>query len=369
MYDCVILGGGIMGLSLAYELAQRDKKVVVVDHREIGRQTSWAASGIIPATSVERAPDPYAKLCGISARLYPEWTARLTQESGISPEYEAVGGIHVARSAGELISLEFNVQQMRDDGIEIERLSLEALHEYEPALAATLGTNGVTAAYWVPDEAQIRPPRLMKSLRAACASRGVTLWGETEVLEFVREEQRLTAVMTSRGELRSDAFCVTAGAWTDDLLRPLHVALDIQPWRGQLVLLAARPGLLRHVVNEGPNYILQRRDGQVIVGSTMEEVGYDERTDASIEQLRAYAGKMIGQLAGAEMLHCWAGLRPHSNDGFPYVGSVPGFDNCFVAAGHHRAGITLAPGTARVLTQLILNEATDVDMLPFQLSR
>lgn len=370
MYDCLIIGGGAIGLSLAYELARHNLRVRVIDQNEPGQQTSWAGAGILPPANPNAAHDAYEQLCGLSHQLHPKWAADLRAETSIDNGFRACGGLHVARRAGEAAALVAAMRQLQEDGIRVERVDPTHLRELEPALRPPGDGFSLRAAYLLPDESQLRNPRHLKALLSACRHRGVEMTGQVMAQRFQQTGSRVLALESSAGVLRAARFCVTTGAWTRLLLSQLDVHLEIHPWRGQIALLSGSPGLLQRVINEGPRYLVPRDDGRVLSGSTVEDVGFDNRTTPeAIQELVQFAVDLVPALAQAKLERSWSGLRPRTGDGLPFLGPVPGVDNLWVAAGHFRSGIHLSPGTAVVMSQLIRGEQPQVDLRPFRLDR
>lgn len=369
-YDCVIVGAGAVGLSIAYELSGHGLSLCVLDQAEPGRQTSWAGAGILPPANQQMAHDALGKLRGLSHELHPQWASKLKSETGIDVEYRQCGALHLAREAGEAASLIAAVAQWQADGVRVEEVDVQKLGEMAELLAQAASDGQIRKAYWLPDEAQVRSPRFTKALIAACLARGVEIMRNNEVADFRFDDDGTTTVVTPQGKVAGKSFCVAAGAWTRHMMQEAGVQLEIYPWRGQMVLLRGEPGLLNCVVNEGPNYLVPRMDGRILVGSTVEEVGFDASTTAEgIRELRQFISEVTPQLAELPIETSWAGLRPGTGDGFPFLGKVPGRPNVFVAAGHFRSGIQLAPATAVVMSQLIRGEEPEIDLRDFRLDR
>ncbi|MCA9221641.1 MAG: FAD-dependent oxidoreductase, partial [Planctomycetales bacterium] len=191
-----------------------------------------------------------------------------------------------------------------------------------------------------------------------------------EVTGFQFDGERTQAVQTTGGELAAEAFAITSGAWSCLLLNQLGIANGILPVRGQMVLYRCERPPLRHVVNSGPRYLVPREDGRLLVGSTEEEVGFDKRTTAeAIAELKRLATTLVLDLANATVEATWAGLRPGSFDGFPYLGRVPRTSNLYIASGHYRSGLFLSPGTAVVMSAVIRQAAPPIDLSPFRIGR
>lgn len=372
MDDCLILGGGVIGLSLAYELAGHGLRVRVIDRTAPGSEASWAGAGIIPPGSnhePKRLP-PYDALVAISSKLHSAWSAQLREQTGIDNGYRVCGGLYLARNEQGRETLDAAAQCWQAGGIDARPLSIDELAQREPALTDDDVRPPVTAACLLPGEAQIRNPRHLKALFAACTSRGVTVSAAVEAYDFESSRGRVSGVVTSQGMLGAGAVCVATGAWSRLLLDRLGVRSMLKPIRGQIVLLAARPGQLRHVVNEGARYLVPRPDGRVLVGSTEEDVGFEKRTTgAGVASLLQFALGLAPSLADAAIERCWAGLRPATQDGLPYLGRAPDLENVFVAAGHFRGGLHLSTGTAVVMSELVRGQAPQIDLAPFRLDR
>lgn len=361
----VVLGSGAMGLALAYELAPHGS-VLVVEHRH-RNPASWAAAGILPPASCEGAHDHYQALVAASGALHAEWAVELEQASGVSVEYVRSGALHLARSAGEAAALTANVEQWRSDGVEVVEVDLDRLNEWEPSLQSM--ARAPSRCYFVPAEAQVRPPRFLRALRSACELRGVQFCSTAET-PVIQRQANGCAIQIADRFVRPDYLCVAGGAWTSQILEPLGVRLELTPVRGQMVLFRPPDGRLVRILNEGPNYVVPRRDGRILVGSTMEEVGFEEtNTQRGIDQLVEFARQLIPALNHEAIESVWAGLRPKSGDGFPYLGPVPGLERVFICTGHYRSGILLAPATARMLGTMIRGDTPSLDLSPFRLDR
>jgi glycine oxidase len=366
--DVVVIGGGVIGLAVAWELARQGEHVRLIDRQTPGQEASWAGAGILPPANRATAAHPYGQLCGLSLDLHPQWAAALQEATGIDTGFRRCGGIYLARSAGETAALNGWAGAMRDEQIAIERLDGAALCRLEPELSDLAPT--VRAAYLLPQECQLRNPRYVRALLQACRAAGVEVTADCEALDVVVERDRVARLETSAGSLQGERYCFTSGAWTGRLLAKLGLEIAVLPIRGQMVLFRCAAPPLRHVLNEGPRYLVPRDDGHVLVGATEEEVGFDKRnTDEAISDLRSLACELVPALRQAEVERTWAGLRPATFDGFPYLGKLPALDNAYVAAGHFRSGLFLSPGTAVVMRQLLRGETPEIDLQPFRVGR
>jgi len=370
MYDCLIVGGGVIGLSIAYELSGHGLNVRVIDQGQPGKEASWAGAGILPPCNAATAVHPLEKLRALSHELHPQWSARLKNECGIDNGYRRCGGLYIARSAGEAASLHGLKSALDEERIDVQHLLSDAVADVEPALKPLAESGRLKAAYYLPDEAQLRNPDHLKALHACCIKRGVEITGGFQLREFKMSETHVTKAITNDGPIAANRFCICSGAWTHLLLKQLGISTGIMPVRGQMVMFKCDRKPFRMILNEGPRYFVPRDDGRVLVGSTEEEVGFDKNTmDVALDELMTLAQEVVPELTRERVERTWAGLRPGSYDGFPYLGPLPGKKNLFVAAGHFRSGLQLSTGTAVLMSQLLRGEETTIDMSPFRVGR
>jgi len=366
MVDLLIVGGGVVGLSLAYETAAAGLSVRVIDRGPPGREASWAGAGILPPAGASPTDDPVLQLHRLSNTLHAEWAGRLREETGIDNGFRRCGGIYLARDPATDDDLRQTVREWRTLGVTAEPLTSHELSELEPALE----TKGISSCYLLRDEAQLRNPRHLKALLAGCERRDVEMSPGVAAEEFRTQGGRITAVETTSGPIAAGQICITSGPWAKALLARLSVEVGMKPIRGQMVLVSGPWPALRRIVNDGPRYLVPRGDGRVLVGSTEEDAGFDKRTTAEgVSGLLEFAVDLAPGLRPAQFEQCWAGLRPATLDGLPYLGRLPELDNAFVAAGHFRSGLQLSPGTALVMSRLIQGLEATIDLRPFRVQR
>ncbi len=364
MTDVVVVGGGVIGVSIAWELSRQGVSVRVLERGDPGREASWAGAGILPPGNPDAAGHPYDQLRGLSCRLWPEWTQLLRDATGIDNGYRNSGGLEI-RLSGPSDQLDDLAAAWRDEEVEAHLLGRDDVLALEPALnpATVVGLH-------LPQKCQVRNPRHFKALVAAASANGVEFVTGVPVEELVTENGHVVAARTADGEHAGGQFVVATGAWTRRLLGRSGIRIGIEPVRGQIVQLSARPLPITHVIGLGSRYIVPRPDGRILVGSTEEWVGYDKQNTADgVAGLIRFAEQLVPGLAGARFERCWAGLRPGAADGLPYLGPVPGHDNLLIAAGHYRAGLQLSPATAVLMRQLILGQESSVSLEPFACDR
>ncbi len=366
MTDVTIIGGGVVGLSLAWELARRQLRIVVLDRSAIGRAASWAGAGLIPPP--HRAPnltDPTCLLRARSAELFPEWSARLREETGIDNGFRVSGGIDVALTPAEEPALASMTGRWRKQGIRYEVVDDIRAAELEPAL-----TRQFARCYFLPERAQIRNPWHLRALETACRNLGVDLRPHSPTIDFLTQGDRVTGVMTDTGPLASDKVVVTAGAWSEGLLGNLGIDMPTRPIKGQMLLLDPGRVVISRIVEHGKCYLVPRDEGLVLAGATEEWVGFDDSltTDAH-ELLFQEAVSLVPALAAANVVNQWCGFRPGSKDSRPYVGPVPGHAGLFVATGHQRAGLSLSPATAESMADLITGQPPRIALEGYAIDR
>ena len=349
--DVIVIGGGVIGLSIAWELARHGVSVQVLEQGLFGQEASWAGAGILPPGNPDQAKTVEARLRGGSHVLWSDWTEALRSQTGIDNGFHRCGGVEV-RPPGSIDSLAEKIAAWRAEGVTAEPLNAAELHERVPALHPE-----ITAGFLLPDLGQVRNPRHLKALHQACAGAGVDLRAGTPVVDFVRRGERITAVKTAADEFHAADFIVAGGAWSRMLLQRAGHDILFEPVRGQIVLLETPSVLFRHVIEVGSRYLVPRPDGRILIGSTEERVGFEKRTTAAgVAGLIEFARQLVPALGDARFERCWAGLRPYAPGGLPRIGRVPGTINLSLAAGHFRAGLQLSPMTAVLIRQLILGQ-------------
>jgi glycine oxidase len=359
--DVVIVGGGVIGLSLAWQLAGQGRDVTVLDKQQTGREASWAGAGILPPGHSPGARTSFDQLRALSVGMWLEFSKQLLSETGIDNGYRHCGGLTVTL---EDESCEAYRAEWMSEGVELEDLNGEGLRYHEPNLSEK-----IEDGFRLPNLCQVRNPRHLQALSTACRQRGVDLRCDEPVEQIMQADGRISAVKTRSGSLSADQFCFTAGAWTGRLLNASGYSLPIVPVRGQIVLYRTEKPLIRHVIEVGKRYLVPREDGRLLVGSTEEHVGYEKiNTDLAIAELKKFAIKLIPTLKSVDVEKTWAGLRPMSQTGSPFLGLLPGIDNAYVAAGHFRAGLQTSPATALVMKQLMCGEEPSLNLQDFAIN-
>lgn len=374
MTDCCIIGGGIVGLSIARELAGRGATVRVLDRGDVRGSASWAAVGIFPPAHEYAGCPPNAALTAWSDAVHRRWAAELLAETGIDNGLRQCGGLHVATDAAGLARLRESVAAWRSQGTTCHEIDAAALAGREPALADAVTRGAVLGGVLLPEEQSFRSPRHLKALEASCRTRGVTISRDATGKDVRRTGCRVEAVVADVAgtveAVHARQFVLAAGAWTGGFGERWGLSIATRPIRGQIALLELPRQVLTRIVNSGLDYLVPREDGHLLVGSTLEDAGFDPTTtDAAIDRLLGVARLLLGDVAGVRPTRTWAGLRPGSVDGLPTIGPIPGLDNAFVAAGHFRAGLHQSAGTALMIADLIEGRTPRIDPAAFAADR
>ncbi|QDT55281.1 Hydrogen cyanide synthase subunit HcnC precursor [Caulifigura coniformis] len=358
MSDVVIIGGGVMGLTTAWELAKAGRTVEVIDQSELGQEASWAGAGLLPPGHRGDPNDPLVPLLRRATEMWPVISRELKEESGVDNGFEPCPEIQILKPGQ---SVDAEMREWIVNGVKAEALSEQRIRELEPMVAEGLG-----AGFLLPDGTQVRNPWHMHALEAACRKRGVRLTTNRKVTGFEARGGRVHSVTTAAGPVSGDQFLVAGGAWSGEILKSVGIPLEIEPVRGQMVLFRTPKRQLRHTVEIGKQYVVPRSDGRVLAGSTEEWVGFvKENTEQGVRGLIEFAHRLVPSLKQAEVEKTWAGFRPHARRGQPYLGAAPGYDNLFIAAGHFRAGLHLSPVTARLMKQRMTGESTELPLDAF----
>lgn len=370
--DVVIAGGGIIGLAVAERLVRHNLRILVVD-RQVpggGRSASWAAGGIIPPASVTAALEPLQRLRGLSYAAYPSWVARIEQESGMDVEFLRSGGLHIARSLVSRAMLKIAQQQWHEEGVESTWLEPQELIQIEPGLESAIRCDEISGAVFVPGEFQIRPTRILPALRKVLEEHRIPFVETSDLPRVAVQSDRIVRLQTSHASIECHKLVICAGPWSRTMLQSLGSLLNLEPRRGQIALMRIEPGQIRHILNEGPRYVIPRRDGHVLIGSTVEDVGFNPGwSEDDVGQLVHDAQVWIEPLRGTRIISAWSGLRPYTADGLPILGPMPNHPQVVVATGHFRAGYELAPVTAEAVEQSLGFADSRIDLVPFRPNR
>ncbi len=344
--DLLIVGGGVIGLSIAYELAKRGLQITLVERGRVGSEASWAGAGMLPPGSWYSGHRSLEEFAETANELYPIWSRELYELSGIENEYWICGARYDKTPNTQFAE---RLKRWSELGVEVED------HNDH---------------YWVPGESQIRNPRHIKALHRSCLKLGVTIQQGSQVLRVETPGRRLTRVSTTSGNYEVDSVVIAAGCWSSTLANQLGLSIPSRPLRGQMLLLRPKSLPFNHIVHRHPYYLVPRRDGLLLVGATVEHVGFDRRTtEEAFQELIQFSRSVHPMLGVGKIEGFWSGLRPDSLDGLPAIGQLPELENVWIATGHSRAGLQFAPPTAKLIAAQVMQEGTPVSAEAFSPAR
>ncbi|NRQ54897.1 glycine oxidase ThiO [Brevibacillus sp. HD1.4A] len=344
MGDCLIVGGGVIGLSLAYELSRRGMGVTLVEQGEWGGQASSAAAGMLAPLKEFTAPGPMLDFGMASLAYYPQWAQELEEFTGGDVQLSLEGLLTVALDDGEQAQLAEKFRWQKDAGHSVHFLTdRQQLAEVEPLL-----TDKAQAAIYSPYEGHINNRMLLRALVTACKLQGVVLHSGCVVSGIAVKGGKVVGVDSSLGPLRAAHTVITSGAWAGVMLDLLGVSVPVRPVRGQIAAVSSVGIPLRTVIFGTTGYVTPKKDGKIVLGATEDESGFQrEVTMAGLASILNGVMPYVPALHSAAFLEAWGGLRPATADGKPLLGPVLGWEGLSIAGGHFRNGILLSPATAK----------------------
>jgi len=359
--DITIIGGGVIGLLTAREFFNAGATVTVIDKNLLGLESSWAGGGILLPLYPWRQADAITRLAIQSHALYPDLTAQLLNDTHLDPEWNPCG-LLITKNPDITAALNW----CNTNNVAFQKANAEFFNELD-----TIPDNPL----WLPEIAQVRNPRLIKSLKQDLIKKGVTLIEHCELTGIILSQNRITGINTTTGQFTVNQLIISAGAWTGQLFQKLFPDIKgdvpkVAPVKGQMLIFDGQPETLRTMVLDGDQYLIPRRDGKILAGSTVEQDNFNKRTTTvAKDRLTEFALKLLPALKKAPLIHHWAGLRPGTEYGVPYIDKHPEISNLSINAGHFRNGLVMGPASAQLMVDLILNRPTAVAPEPYKLSR
>lgn len=359
--DITLIGGGIIGMLTAREFHKAGASVAIIEKNQLGQESSWAGGGILLPIYPWRQAPAITALVLPSLKAYPELNAQLLADTGLDPEWTACG-LLITQNPDQLAALAWcQAHQIASAMPEPAFFNMLDAHPEHPL--------------WLPDIAQIRNPRLVKSLRQDLRNKGIRIYEHCELTAVSHHNRHIHAISTTHGEFAVNELVITSGAWSGGLYQRLFVGNlanppQISPVKGQMLLFDAEPGVLPFMALEGDHYLIPRRDGRILAGSTVEHVDFDKTTTAAAkDRLQQFALGLLPSLRQYPLIKHWAGLRPGTAQGVPYIARHPEIGNLSINAGHFRNGLVMGPASARLLVDLMLQRPPQVAPEPYQFLR
>jgi glycine oxidase len=357
--DITIIGGGVIGLLTARELFNAGATVTVIEKKHLGQESSWAGGGILMPLYPWRQADAITRLTIQSLSLYPTLASQLLADTRKDPEWTQCG-ILITKNPDYADAINW---------CKTNNVPFEVAESHFFDALNTIPDHPL----WLPSIAQARNPRLVKSLIQDLVNKGITLIEQCELIDVMLDKNQITHIKTSTGLLPVQHLIISAGAWTGSLFKRLFPELahapHVAPVKGQMLLFDAQPDMLPSMVLDGDLYLIPRRDGKILAGSTVEYDGFNKSTSLMAkERLTDFALTLLPALKKTPLIHHWAGLRPGTQEGVPYIDLHPEIANLSINAGHFRNGLIMGPASAQLMVDLILKRTTAVSPEPYQLS-
>jgi glycine oxidase len=364
--DVVIIGGGVIGCSIAYHLSKTGIQVSVIEREEIAAEASSAAAGLLAPAGVLIGPKAGADLFLASWTITPKLIEEVEAVSGVQVEYQRTGALHVVTNADDSLLLSRYAQAWQKQGAGVRWLTGDEVHQYEPLL-----NPAIDAALYVPHAASIRPRLMTRAYAKAARKLGADIYEHTEVTGLQQHAGKVIGIQTARGEsIGCQRVVIATGAWSAQIGSWLGLSIPVIPARGQILSLRQPAKPLKYTIFGRDLYLVPKVDGTIYVGATIEQVGFDKsNTAGGISWLLSNAIALLPELEHATLAQIWSGLRPWSQDSYPILGKAPGWENVILATGHGAGGFELSAITGKTIAELISTGQTPAVIQPFGLER
>jgi glycine oxidase len=351
--EILIIGGGIIGLSIARELHRAGvRDIAILERHTLGCEASSAAAGMLAPQAEADSADLFFEFCRESRELYPDFAAGLRDETDIDIELDSTGTLYLAFNDADCEELRDRYHWQHSAQLEVQSLSSEELRRIEPHISPN-----TRMGLLFPNDWQVENRKLLGALRKFVELRDIAVHEHSNIDSLIVENGRVLGGISGSRRFLAENTILATGAWTSFIkLGTQMPPFEVKPIKGQMICLRPERPLFEHVIYTPRGYIVPRADGRVLVGSTVEDAGFEKDvTETGVESLRAVAVDIISDLANAGIVEKWAGLRPFVADGLPVIGGIPGFENLTVATGHYRNGILLAPLTAKIISSNLIH--------------
>jgi len=361
-HEIVIVGGGVIGLSIARALALRGfKDICLIERSSLGAESSFAAGGMLAPQAEADSRDALFDLLIKSRDLYPNFAAELREETGVDIELDTTGTLYLAVTEHDHDEIEKRYEWQRDAGLPVDKLTPEDARLFEPCIAPD-----IRGALRFPGDIQVENRRLLSALANSVLQLDVQLMSAVNVEGLESRSGRITGVQTSQGLIQCPTLILAAGAWTSFI----DPSVKVEPIKGQMVCLSAKPQLTRHVIYSPRGYVVPRQDGRLLAGSTSERAGFaKDVTAGGIHTILKNAQEISPAISALPIADMWAGLRPRAADGLPVLGPCGEIAGLIHATGHYRNGILLTPVTAELIAKTVVEGVVPEELSAFSPDR
>ncbi|WP_186577242.1 glycine oxidase ThiO [Aquibacillus kalidii] len=365
IYDSIVIGGGVIGGSIAYQLARRGQNVLLIEKDRIASKASSAAAGMLAVQAELEEENPLFYSAIQSRNMFPNLSEEILDTCGIDIELINRGMYKVAVSNKEVEDYQQILSSQKKTGQKAEWMSQDQLLEGEPYLS-----DEVLGAMFLENDGQVSAPQLTNGMIKAAIVFGAEVKEFTDVESLLLKKGRVVGVKTNEGDFHSENVVVTTGAWSRGLLRETGLNLNVYPVKGECLSVTTNKPILSRTIFSDGCYLVPKRGNRILVGASVKPYTFNQQVSAhSISMLLDKAIKLLPKIKDAEWEKAWAGIRPQTEDGLPYLGEHPDYRGLFVATGHFRNGILLSPITGVVMADLMERQSPTIDISAFRLDR
>ncbi|MCG6937276.1 MAG: glycine oxidase ThiO [Gammaproteobacteria bacterium] len=357
MPDCIIVGGGAIGLLTARQLFLEGVDVLLLEKGPLGGESSWAGGGIISPLYPWFYDDAVNVLAERSKAIYPELTKTLLDETGVDSELLDSGLFTVTENYQHIVEWAQKWSIKASYVADIDRI-----HVIEKAAGDT-----VDKGIWMPDIKQIRNPKFVQALKKSFEKQSIPYLENCAVEEIIANNNKVSAVRTGQQTFTADKVVIASGAWSAQF-NVTRSSVDVIPVKGQMVMYKGEPGQVKRIILSGGHYVIPRKDGRILAGSTLEKIGFDKTvSSAAFDELHQAAVQLVPLIEDLPVERQWAGLRPGTEKGIPYICQHDDIEGLYIHAGHFRNGIVLGAASAELMIDIILGRQPWCDVRPYSM--
>lgn len=348
--EVLIIGGGVIGLAAAREIHKKGiKKVTILEREKVGRESSFAAAGMLAPNAETGEAGIFTDFCTESLGIYEEFAANLLEETGVDIELDRSGTLFLSFNKNDSAELLHRYDWQKKANLRVEHLSAQETRKIEPFVSPD-----VREALFFPNDWQVENRKLLYALEKYAELNDIEIRENAEVKNLLSERGKIVGAETETEKFFADVVILASGAWTSFIKAENLQMPDVKPVRGQMLAFQTAKRLFEKVIYSARGYLVPRADGRILIGATVEDAGFDKNVyDRDTEFLREIALEIAPSLANLQIYENWAGLRPFANGGLPIIGNFSHAENLFIATAHYRNGILLAPLTAKILAEKI----------------
>jgi glycine oxidase len=348
MNKVLIIGSGIIGLSIARQLHKQGvRQITILERKNVGEEASFAAAGMLAVHAETDKKDDFLSFCQAGLSLYENFAEELLEETNIDIELDREGTIYLAFDESDVKEIRQRYEWQKEAGLQVEKLSAEEIRKVEPFVSPN-----VREGLFFPKDWQVENRKVLLALQKYCELNGIEIVENTEVTSLINENDKIIGVETSDKKFFADSVVLATGAWTSLIKAQDFELPKVKPIRGQMISFRTAKRLISKVIYSPRGYIVPRIDGRILVGATVEDVGFvNEMTQSGIESLHESGAEIIPSLMNLGILEKWSGLRPFGDSAMPIIGEFA--ENLFIATAHYRNGILLAPITAKIVAEKV----------------